>query len=205
MDVLIVCESSGTVREAFRRKGFDAWSCDLLPADDESPYHIQGDMFEVIDKNLSTIKLLVCHPPCTYLCSSGLHWNKRVEGRQEKTDAALNDVRKLLSYNVPYIVLENPVGCISTKIRKPDQYIQPYEYGHDASKKTGLWLKNLPKLKPTLYVEPRIVGNKKRWANQTNSGQNKLAPSKNRWKLRSKTYEGIADAMADQWSSIISV
>ncbi len=204
MEILVVCESSGTVRDAFRNRGFNAWSCDLLVSDNNSPYHIQGDMFDTIDRHLDTLKLIICHPPCTYLCSSGLHWNKRIAGRQEKTVAALNDVRRLLSYPVPYIALENPVGCISTKIRKPNQYIQPYEFGHNASKKTGLWLKNLPNLVGNLYVPPRVVNGKKRWNNQTDSGQNNLGPSKNRWKLRSKTYQGIADAMAAQWGPVIN-
>ncbi len=205
IDVLVVCESSGVVREAFRAEGFNAWSCDLLPADDDSPYHFKGDMFEIIEAHEKTLKLLVCHPPCTYLCSSGLHWNGRVEGRQEKTDAALRDVERLLNSNVPRIVLENPVGCISTRIRKPSQYIQPHEFGHDASKRTGLWLKNLPLLKPTDSVAPRIAPDgKKRWANQTDSGQNKLGPSDDRWKERSKTYEGIAQAMVKQWASELS-
>lgn len=108
IDVLIVCESSGVVREAFRKRGFNAWSCDILPADDNSNYHIKGDMFDAIEKHIANIKLLICHPPCTYLCSSGLHWNKRTPGRQEKTDAALNDVRRLLAYDIPHIALENP-------------------------------------------------------------------------------------------------
>ena len=203
IEVLVVCESSGVVREAFRKRGFNAWSCDILPADDGSKYHIKGDMFKAIEKHKRDIKLLICHPPCTYLCSSGLHWNKRTPGRQEKTDAALKDVRRLLSYNIPHIALENPVGCISTKIRKASQYIQPYQFGHDASKKTGLWLKNLPLLKPTNSIAPRIVNGKKRWSNQTDSGQNKLGPSKDRWKERSKTYQGIADAMAKQWGGVI--
>jgi len=203
IEVLVVCESSGVVREAFRKEKLNAWSCDLLPADDGSKNHIQGDMFDALEQNKDTLKLIICHPPCTYLCSSGLHWNKRVDGRQDKTDSALGDVRRLLNYDIPFIVLENPVGCISTKIRPADQYIQPYDFGHDASKKTGLWLKNLPKLKFTEKIEPRLVGNKRRWSNQTDSGQNKLGPSADRWKERSKTYEGIARAMALQWGPVI--
>jgi hypothetical protein len=203
-EVLVVCESSGVVREAFRKAGFDAWSCDLLEADDKSPYHIKGDMFDAIKAHTDHLKLLICHPSCQYLCGSGLHWNGRVEGRQEKTEAALDDVRRLLASPVDRIALENPVGCISTRIRKADQYIQPYEFGEDASKKTGLWLKGLPCLKPTIAVAPRVVeGGKKRWANQTDSGQNKLGPSDDRWKQRSKTYEGIASAMADQWGILL--
>ena len=205
VEVLIVCESSGVVREAFRARGYEAWSCDLLAADDGSPFHIQGDMFAAIEEHEEDLKLLICHPSCTYLCSSGLHWNKRVDGRQAKTDAALKDVKRLLDSDVPCIALENPVGCISTRIRSASQYIQPHQFGHDASKKTGLWLKGLPKLRATEEVKPRMVGTKERWANQTDSGQNKLAPSSDRWKLRSRTYAGIADAMAEQWGRVLEV
>ena len=196
MRVLIGCESSGTIREAFRKKGHDAWSCDLLPADDHSKYHFVGDVLHYLNMGWD---LLIIHPPCTYLSSSGLHWNHRVEGRQAKTEEALNFVRKIMFAPIKRICIENPVGCISTQIRKADQYIQPYDFGEDASKKTGLWLKNLPLLKSTGYYPPRIVNGKKRWSNQTDSGQNRLGPSPDRWKVRSKTYQGIADAMADQW------
>jgi hypothetical protein len=128
-----------------------------------------------------------------------LHWNRRVEGRDLKTRAALSFVQELMLAPIDKICIENPVGRIGTAIRKADQYIQPHEYGHDASKKTGLWLKNLPLLTHTKNIPPRIVGGKKRWANQTDSGQNKLAPSADRWKLRAQTYAGIAEAMAGQW------
>lgn len=190
MRVLVACEYSGRVREAFRKRGHDAWSCDLLPSDDDSPHHIQGDVLEVINDDWD---LMIAHPPCTYLSVSGLHWNKRVEGRAAKTEDALQFVRLLLDAPVDRIALENPVSCISTRIRKPDQIIQPWQFGHDASKKTCLWLKNLEPLKPTEVII------KDRYANQTASGQNKLPPSKNRWKIRSTTYQGIADAMAEQW------
>jgi hypothetical protein len=143
--------------------------------------------------------LIIAHPPCTYLCSSGLHWNKNNPDRDIQTMLALTFVRTLLNSNITKIAIENPVGCISTQIRKPDQIIQPYQFGHDASKRTCLWLKNLPPLVPTKYVEPRIVNGKKRWANQTDSGQNKLGPSEQRSDLRSITYQGIAEAMAEQW------
>lgn len=146
---------------------------------------------------------MIAHPDCTYLCSSGLHWNKRVPGRQAMTEKALDFVRELLDAPIPRIALENPVGCISTRIRPPDQFIQPYEYGHDASKRTGLWLKNLPLLQPTRYVEPRIVNGRPRWGNQTDSGQNKLGPSEDRWKERARTYSGWAAAMADQWGQLL--
>jgi hypothetical protein len=143
--------------------------------------------------------LMIAHPDCTYLCSSGLHWNNKVEGRSKKTDAALAFVQELMLAPIDKICIENPVGRIGTALRKASQYIQPYEYGHDASKKTGLWLKNLPLLKPTKHIPPRHVDNKKRWSNQTDSGQNKLPPSTDRWMLRAETYRGIAEAMAGQW------
>jgi hypothetical protein len=145
---------------------------------------------------------MIAHPPCTYLCSSGLHWNKRRPERAVETEKALVFVRELLAAPIQRIALENPIGCISTRIHKYTQIIQPYEYGHDASKSTCLWLKQLPQLQPTKYVQPRIVNGKKRWANQTDSGQNKLGPSETRWAERSRTYEGIAEAMAEQWGNL---
>ena len=197
MRVLVACESSGIVRDAFLSRGHDAWSCDLLPADTGSHRHVQDDALNVI--NAQQWDLLIAHPPCTYLCSSGLHWNKRVEGREEKTAQALEFVRALMGADIERIAIENPVGRIGSAISKADQYVQPYQFGHDASKRTGLWLKNLPLLKPTIYIEPRMVNGKPRWANQTDSGQNRLPPSVDRWKKRSETYSGIAQAMAEQW------
>ncbi len=212
MRVLIGCESSGTVREAFRALGHDAWSCDLLPADDGSPFHITGDLREVVRMGAPHVfrswELAIFHPPCTFLSSSGLHWNKRRPERAAKTEAALAFVRRLMLADIPRIAIENPVGCISTQVRKPDQIIQPHHFGDDASKGTCLWLKGLPLLTPTKPYPPRLVewppGSgkiRKRWGNQTDSGQNKLPPSEDRWKLRSKTYAGIAQAMAEQWGS----
>lgn len=199
MKVLVACEFSGVVREAFRVLGHNAWSCDLLPADDQSPFHLEGDVIQRLDYGWD---LMIAHPPCTYLSVSGLHWNKRKPERQRKTEEAIDFVRILLEAPIERIALENPIGCLSTRIRKPDQIIQPYQFGHDASKSTCLWLKNLPPLQPTCYIEPRIVDGKKRWSNQTNSGQNRLGPSPDRWKLRSITYQGIAQAMANQWSDL---
>ena len=196
MRVLVACEFSGVVRDAFREAGHDALSCDLLPG---TGNHYQGDVTDILNEGWD---LMIAHPPCTYLSSSGLHWNNRVPGRQEKTENALDFVRLLLAAPIPRIALENPVGCISSRIRKPDQTIQPYQFGHDASKATCLWLKNLPLLQATEYIEPRIVDGKKRWSNQTDSGQNRLPPSENRWKIRSETYTGIAKAMAEQWSQL---
>jgi hypothetical protein len=172
----------------------------LLPSDDGSEFHIQGDVTELLDDGWD---LMVAFPPCTYLCSSGLHWNKRRPERAAKTEDALRFVQALMDAPIPRIAIENPVGCISTRIRKASQYIQPYQFGDDASKKTGLWLKGLPLLVPTRRVEPRIVNGKKRWGNQTDSGQNNLGPSEDRWKIRSETYSGIADAMATQWGASI--
>jgi hypothetical protein len=129
-----------------------------------------------------------------------LHWNKRRPERAQQTEDALGFVRQLLDAPIARIALENPIGCISTRIRKPDQTIQPHQFGHDASKATCLWLKGLPPLTPTNPIAPRLVNGRKRWGNQTDSGQNKLPPSADRWKIRSETYQGIADAMAKQWS-----
>jgi hypothetical protein len=176
-------------------------SCDLLPCESQaSGDHYQGNVLDILDHDWD---LMIAHPPCTYLCSSGLHWNNKRPGRAALTLEALDFVRILLASPIPRIALENPIGCISTKIRPYDQTVQPYQYGHDASKTTCLWLKNLPPLRPTEFVEPRIVNGKRRWANQCdNGGQDKLPPSADRWKIRSMTYQGIADAMADQWGNL---
>ena len=195
--VLVACEYSGRVRQAFRDRGFDAWSCDLLPSEDESPHHIVGDCLSLLDQGWD---LMIAHPPCTYLAVSGLHWNKRDPSRAEKTEEALRFVQALMSAPVSKIAVENPVSCISSRIRKPDQIIQPWWFGEDASKKTCLWLKGLPLLRAT----DRLPGDDKtRRANQTPSGQNKLGPSPDRWKERSRTYLGIAKAMASQWGDVL--
>ncbi|MBN9357527.1 MAG: DNA cytosine methyltransferase [Herbaspirillum huttiense] len=206
MRILIACESSGVVREAFRSMGHDAWSCDLLPADDGSEFHIQGDALEAVRGG--EWDALGFHPPCTYLSVSGIHWNGRGRG-WERTDKALQFVRDLIAAagDRPFY-LENPVSIISTRIAKPAQAIQPYEFGEDASKKTCLWLKGFKPLEadPAQRVAGRIVewprGSGKfveRWANQTDSGQKRLSPGADRWKARSRTYAGIARAMAQQW------
>ena len=195
MRVLVACEYSGTVRNAFASLGHFALSCDLLPT--EKPgNHYQGDVRDILNDGWD---LMIAHPPCTYLCSSGLHWNKKRPDRAKLTEEALSFVQLLLNAPISKIALENPIGAISTRIRKPDQTIQPYQFGHDASKATCLWLKGLPPLRPTQFVEPRMVDGKKRWSNQTDSGQNRLPPSADRWKIRSETYPGIAEAMARQW------
>ena len=220
MKILVACESSGVVREAFRKKGHTAWSCDLLPADDGSKFHLQGNVLDYIGKNNllgDYWDLIIAHPPCTYLCGSGIHWLKerkkkteeeqqkereRVQKRKIDTEKAKEFFTIFTKLNCAWCI-ENPIGIMSTQYRKPNQIIQPYNFGHDASKRTCLWLNKLPLLKNTKYVEPRKVEYKdkirNRWANQTDSGQNALPPSKDRWKLRSKTYEGIGEAMAEQW------
>ena len=192
LSVLVACEFSGTVRDAFLKKGHEAVSCDFLPSENPGP-HYQGDIFDIINAEFD---LMIAFPPCTYLCSSGLHWNKRRPERAIQTELAVLFVQNLLNANIDKIALENPIGCISSRIRKPDQIIQPWQFGHPESKSTCLWLKNLPKLEPTNILNKPESGY---WDNQTKSGQNKLAPSKDRWKLRSKTYQGIADCMANTW------
>lgn len=194
--VLVACEYSGRVREAFRRLGHDAWSCDLLPSEDASKFHIQCDVVQMLGINelfphdLYHWDLMIAHPPCTDLAVSGArHFPEKIaDGRQGR---ALDFVRRLLDAPIPYIALENPISIISSKIRKPDQIIQPWQFGHGETKATCLWLKALPKLVPTDVVEGR------------EARVHKMPPGPNRWKERSRTYHGIADAMAHQWSSWI--
>jgi hypothetical protein len=201
MKVLVSCEYSGRVRDAFLALGHEAMSCDLLPTDSPGP-HYQGDVFDIINQGWD---LMIAHPPCTYLSVSGMHWTTRGLRNPQLTEDALDFVKRLMDAPIERIAIENPISVISSRVRKPDQIISPYQFGHDASKKTCLWLKNLPLLKPTQMVEPRIVITPsgkpaKRWGNQCdNYGQDKLPPSEDRWKLRSATYQGIAQAMAEQW------
>ena len=190
MDVLVACEFSGHVREAFRTVGHNAWSCDIEPCADGSSFHIVGDVLNVIDQGWD---MMIAFPPCTYLARSGLHWNKRIPGRDALTEEALIFVSCLLEAGIEKIAVENPVGRISTAIRKPDQIIQPWMFGEDKSKSTCLWLKNLPLLEPTDVLI------KDRYANQTPSGQDNMANSKQRGKRRSITPLGLAEAMATQW------
>ena len=196
--VLVACEFSGTVRQAFRDRGFDAWSCDLLPAEDGSTYHLQGDALEWAQGE--HWDLLIGHPPCTYLAASGLHWNRRRPERAALTDQALAFVLALDALPIARVAIENPIGALSSRWRKPDQIIQPWQFGHDASKATCLWLRGLPLLTPTDVLPG---GKTARRGNQTASGQNKLPPSPDRWKLRSVTYSGIARAMAEQWGAVL--
>lgn len=196
MRILVACEYSGAVRDAFIRAGHYAASCDLLPSESPLGDHFQCNVLDIIDHDWD---LMIAHPPCTYLSVSGMHWTTRGLRDPKLTEDALDFVQQLMDAPIERIAIENPISVISSRIRKPDQIITPYQFGHDASKKTCLWLKNLPPLKPTQMIEPRIVNGRKRWGNQTDSGQNKLSPSKDRWKIRSATYEGIANAMAAQW------
>lgn len=210
MRVIVGMETSGAVRQRLRDVGVDAWSVDILPSIDNSPFHIQADIFDVLKEDLRWDWGLF-HPDCTYLTNSaawafkdGPYHQKVKPGtlvgkdRVQAREQALSDVRQLMSLPFPHAI-ENPIGSISTRIRKPDQIIQPYQFGDNASKATCLWLKRLPKLTHTSYIEPRVVNGKNRWANQTDSGQNKLSPSKDRWQERSKTYPGIANAIVSQW------
>lgn len=182
MKVLIACEYSGEVREALRARGHDAMSCDLLPTDAPGP-HYQGPVEDVLGDGWD---MMIAFPPCTHLAVSGARWfkEKRADGRQQ---AALAFVRMLMDAPIDRIAIENPVSIISSHIRKPDQTIQPWQFGHGETKRTCLWLKNLPKLEPTDIVEGR---EQRIW---------RMPPSADRWKERSKTFQGIANAMAEQW------
>lgn len=219
--VLVACEYSGTVRDAFAKRGWDAWSCDLLPT--EKPgNHYQGDVRDILNEGWD---IMVAHPPCTHLAVSGARWfpAKRASGEQQ---AALDFVRLLLDAPIPHIALENPVGIISSKIRKPDQVIQPWQHGHGETKATCLWLKNLPKITPTDIVVPEWAVNPDGSVNLLAKGKrdnpthfltgrirvlkgaqlaqweriHKCPPGPERWKIRSRTYLGIAEAFANQWT-----
>ena len=181
MKVLVACEYSGTVRDAFIAAGHEALSCDLLPTDNPGP-HYQGDVRDVLNDGWD---LMIAHPPCTHLAVSGARWFKDKQAEQAE---ALDFVRLLLGAPIDRIALENPVSVISSRIRKPDQIIQPWQFGHGETKATCLWLKGLPKLTPTDIVDGR------------EARVHKLPPSADRWKIRSTTYPGIAAAMAQQWS-----
>ena len=182
MKVIIACEFSGIVREAFREKGHDAWSCDLLPAEDGSKFHIRGDV--VVPLIRGGWDLMIAHPPCTYLAVSGARWFK---GKEKKQEQALNFVKMLLDQPIAKIALENPVSIISSRIRKPDQIVQPFYFGDPFRKTTCLWLKGLPPLKRTSDM---TTGKQACW---------REPPHKDRWKRRSRTYLGFAIAMASQW------
>ena len=191
MKVLVACEYSGIVRNAFKARGHDAWSCDLLPTEQPSKNHIEGDVLPILNDGWD---LIIAHPPCTHLSVSGAaRWAEKVaDGRQP---AAIKFVETIWDSECPRICIENPVGALSSrsKLGKATQYVQPYEFGHAEQKKTGFWLKGLPKLVGTEYIDVSGLPDKQRqrlhW----------LPPSEDRWKIRSRTFQGIADAMADQW------
>ena len=193
MKMLVACEFSGTVREAFAKKGWDAWSCDLLPTDIPSNKHIQDDCLKVIASQ--KWDLIIGHPPCTYLTvSNSKNWAKlQANGKQQE---AIDFALAIWDADCPRICVENPVGALSTRSRmgKPSQYVQPFMFNHPEQKKTGLWLKGLPNLIPTNIID--VSGLPKKDVQRLHY----LPPSKDRWKLRSKTYQGIANAMADQWT-----
>jgi site-specific DNA-cytosine methylase len=188
MRVLVACEFSGVVREAFRARGHDAWSCDLLPSEGGfSPYHYQSDVRRFLTPHGWDWDLMIAHPPCTHLAVSGARWFK---GKEREQQEALAFVQMLMGAPIPRICIENPVSIISSRIRKPDQIIQPWMFGHGETKATCLWLKGLPKLTPTNIVDGR------------EARVHRLPPSPDRWRERSRTYQGIADAMAEQWGGL---
>lgn len=198
MKVLIACEFSGVLRSAFRNRGHDAYSCDLRQSLDASPFHIQSDVLPVLESDWD---LVISHPPCTYLCGSGLHWNVRRPERKELTEQAADFFLKFTALCCRWVI-ENPIGCMSRLYRRPDQIIHPWMFGDDASKATCLWLHEVSPLFPTRINYGRMVNGCERWSNQTDSGQNRLGPSEHRSALRSITYPGIADAMAAQWGTL---
>lgn len=183
MRVLVACEYSGVVREAFRKKGHEVYSCDLLPSLDNSPNHFQDDVTTILKGTTKPWDLIIAHPPCTFLAVSGNRW---YSNRPDLYEPALDFAKSFFDY-AEKVCVENPVGRLSSKWRKPNQYIQPWQFGHGETKKTGLWLKNLPLLIPTNIVDGR---EQRIW---------KMGPSEDRGYLRSITYQGIAEAMADQW------
>ena len=197
MKVLIACEFSGVVRRAFRARGHDAWSCDLLPSEDSSEYHIQGDVLEVLGDGWD---LMIAHPPCTYLCGMGIWWNHKRPERWLLTDEAASFFMRLWESPAGKVCLENPIGTMSRRFRRPDQIINPWQFGHEANKPTCLWLRGLPPLSPTSIVGKGrfyIKANGSRmsaWSHVT-SGTRK----EQRAKIASRTFDGIAAAMADQW------
>lgn len=194
MKILVACEESQAVTIAFREKGHESYSCDILPCSGGHPeWHIQGDVTKELNKQWD---MIIAFPPCTYLCSSGMHWTTRGLRDKKLTDEAIRFVKGIWGCNCGKLVIENPVGILSTELGKPTQIIQPWMFGEDASKKTCLWIRGLPQLTPTNIIK------KERYSNQTASGQNNLPPSKQRAMIRSKTYIGIALAMADQWGNI---
>lgn len=197
MKVLIACEFSGTVREAFRKLGHDSWSCDIVKSDDDSPYHIQDDVLKIINNEWD---MMIAFPPCTHLAVSGAkHFAKKKEdGRQQQ---GIEFFMNLINADIPLIAVENPVGIMSTIYRKPDQIINPFEFGHNVSKKTCLWLKDLPKLKATNLVDPGEYITFPSGKRMHKWYADKAFGGEARQKVRNKTFKGIADAMAQQWGN----
>ena len=201
MRVLVACEYSGRVREAFRAQGHDAWSCDLLPADDDSPYHYKGNVLDIIDDGWD---MMIAHPPCTYFTNSGVSWltgKNKIEGRWEQLDEAAVFFNRLLDSNIPKICIENPIphkyALERIGGRKYNQLIQPYMFGHKETKATCFWLKGLDPLVPTTDLKAETMALPARERQRLHW----LPPSPDRWKLRSMTYQGVADAMAKQWGN----
>lgn len=193
--ILVACEFSGIVRDEFIRAGHDAVSCDIEPSERPGP-HLQCDVLTVLDRGWD---MMIAFPPCKYLALSGLHWNTKRPWRAALTEQALDFVRALMAAPIPHIAIENSVGKISTAIMQPAQVVHPWHFGDLANKRTCLWLFNLPRLVPTSDIRG---GRGVRMPNQTASGQNRIGESKAREKLRSRTYPGIARAMADQWGKV---
>lgn len=184
MRVLVACEFSGRVRDAFRARGHDAWSCDILPTESDPAYHIQADVLTVLDQNWD---LMIAHPPCTHLAVSGARW---FAGKEELQEQAIRFVLKLFQAPIKRIAVENPVGILHTRFMQPHQTIQPWQFGHGECKATCLWLHNLPLLQPTQVVPGR------------KNSVHHAADTPQRWKVRSRTYPGIATAMAEQWGCL---
>jgi hypothetical protein len=216
--VFIGMETSGALRRRFQARGHETYSCDLFPSEDGGDGHITGDVINALDDLQAAGKwpdLAIFHPTCTFLTGSA-EWayhdgpyHQKIKpatlvgsARRKARETSLDFVRQLMALPIRHKAIENPVGVIGTRIRPADQIIQPHQFGDDASKATCLWLTNLPPLVPTRQVAPRMVGDRPRWANQTDSGQNRLSPSDDRWKNRARTYPGIADAMAAQWGNL---
>ena len=194
MNILVACEESQVVTSAFRARGHEAYSCDIVPCSGGHPeWHLQQDVRPLLSERWD---MMIAFPVCTYLCSSGMHWTTRGLRDPQLTEDALQFVQELMDAPIERIVVENPIGCISSRIRKPDQIIQPWMFGHPESKATCLWLQGVPKLQPTDIVPKPESG---RWENQTPSGQNRLGPSADRARIRATTYPGVGAAMAEQW------
>lgn len=200
MAVLVACEASGLVRDALIAHGIDAISCDTKPTQRPGP-HIMGDVRPLLQQKWGG---LIAFPECRYLTSSGMHWTRRGLRDPALTEEAVEFARLFFEADIKFKCIENSVGILSTRFRPADQTVQPYNFGHDASKRTCLWLWNLPKLRPTKFIEPRWIDGKPRWGNQTDSGQNRLTPSDHRAADRAETFPGIAAAMADRWAPFLS-